>query len=136
MSPTCLCPPLQFTGVFHTAGLTCPAISEIVLCCSCILLQPLAMFSYEHHLGCQPECSQCLTDLFPCLNQEHSQIFILPMALSLKAVLSIYCNHTAVLRLQKAALCAILSPRGILGTLYVHLPLYTLRTKSLVHCRC
>ena len=57
-------PPLQFTGVpYRRPNLS--AISEMVVCCSSIVSQPLAVFSCEHHLEGQPKCSQCSTELFP-----------------------------------------------------------------------
>ena len=52
-----------------------PAISEMVLCCSFIILQPLVTFFYEHHLEGQRERSQRSTELA-------TQMFVLPMALS------------------------------------------------------
>jgi len=52
-----------------------PAISEMVVCCSPIILQPLAGFSCEYHLERQPEFSQCSTELFPHLNWgSHSNV--------------------------------------------------------------
>jgi hypothetical protein len=49
-----------------------PEISEIVFCCSFIILQPLAMFSCKHHLEGQHECLHCSTELLPCLSQKNS----------------------------------------------------------------
>jgi hypothetical protein len=67
--------PLEFTGMFHTKGLTCHQSLKWYFAALSSFLQTFYMFSCEQPVEGQPECLQCSTEFFPHLNQEnHSNI--------------------------------------------------------------